>query len=322
MTQDPTIIPVEKNNLHPRNRHRSRYDFKQLINSCRELAPFVFINKYNNESIDFTNPVAVKILNKALLNYFYGIAHWDIPENYLCPPIPGRADYVHYMADLLSTCNNGTIPTGSSVKALDIGVGANCIYPIIGTKEYGWKFIGSDIDHIAIKSARQIITKNNLADVIECRQQMSSSDIFNGIVKSGEIFDLSFCNPPFHSSFTEAQAGTQRKWKNLGASKSKQTVLNFGGKNTELWCKGGEKEFIRNMVEQSAEIPDKCFWFSTLISKKENLQGVQRALIKVRAFDVRIIHMAQGQKVSRIVAWTFLNQTQQKEWSKKRWNNK
>lgn len=322
MTQPDKIIPTEKNNLHPRNKHRLRYDFKQLINCCKELAPFVTVNKYNDESIDFTDPVAVKTLNKALLSSFYGISHWDIPENYLCPPIPGRVDYIHYMADLLSECNNGVIPTGKSVKALDIGVGANCIYPILGTKEYGWQFVGSDIDYTAVKSAREIITTNNLADTIECRQQMSHSSIFKGIIRPGEVFDLSFCNPPFHSSFAEAQAGTQRKWKNLGISKAKKNILNFGGTNTELWCKGGEVEFLKNMAEQSAEIPERCLWFSTLVSKKDSLQGIQRALIRAQAYDIQTINMSQGQKVSRIVAWTFLNKTQQKEWSKKRWNSK
>jgi 23S rRNA (adenine1618-N6)-methyltransferase len=94
--------PKGKSNLHPRNKHRERYDFKQLINSCPELAQFVKLNNYNTESIDFFNPEAVKALNKALLKHFYGVNFWDIPKHYLCPPIPGRADYIHYAADLLS----------------------------------------------------------------------------------------------------------------------------------------------------------------------------------------------------------------------------
>ncbi|MES2592915.1 MAG: 23S rRNA (adenine(1618)-N(6))-methyltransferase RlmF [Bacteroidota bacterium] len=319
MTKTKEII-IEKVNLHPRNKHRSRYDFKQLISVCSELAPLISINKYNNESIDFTNPIAVKTLNKALLKYFYGISNWDIPENYLCPPIPGRADYIHYIADLLSTCNNGVIPTGKSVKALDIGMGANCIYPIIGTKEYGWKFVGSDIDPVAIKSANEIIKNNKLSDVIECRQQNLKHIIFRGIIKPTETFDITMCNPPFHASLAEANAGTERKWKNLGNTKTKKRVLNFGGQNAELWCKGGEKEFVSRMVEESAEIPEKCFWFSTLISKQANLKGVYNALIRAQAFDIKTIDMAQGQKVSRIVAWTFLNRAQQTEWAQKRWN--
>jgi len=283
------------------------------------------LNKYNIESIDFANPIAVKTLNKALLKHFYGISYWDIPKNYLCPPIPGRADYIHYMADLLSSVNNSIIPFGKNIKVLDIGVGANCVYPIIGNHEYGWSFVGSDIDPIAINSAEKIIGSNNsLVNSIECRLQTSPSDIFEGIIQYGEVFDFSMCNPPFHASPEEAAAGTIRKLKNLaankGAKKTNNLKLNFGGQNSELWCEGGEATFVWKMIQQSAKIPTACFWFSTLISKQSNLAGVYKALKKVEALDVQTIEMAQGQKISRIVAWTFLNEKQQEEWQVKRWN--
>ena len=116
------VHPKEKLILHPRNKHRERYNFKLLIKTCPELKPFVFINKFDDESIDFFNPEAVKILNKALLKQYYNIDYWDVPKGYLCPPIPGRADYIHYIADLLGESNNGKIPTGKKLKVLDIGV--------------------------------------------------------------------------------------------------------------------------------------------------------------------------------------------------------
>ena len=314
------IFPPEKTDLHPRNKHRFRYDFKQLINSCTELAPFVSINKYGNESINFSNPDAVKTLNTALLKHFYNIQFWDIPKNYLCPPIPGRADYIHYMADLLGDSNDGIIPKGKNILALDIGIGANCIYPIIGTKEYGWSFVGSDIDKTAIQSANKIIGANpSLAGVIECRLQTFPTNIFKGILKLNEVFDFTICNPPFHSSLEEAMAGTQRKLKNLGSKKIKDPVLNFGGQNTELWCEGGEKIFVKKMIEESSLYPTSCFWFSTLVSKSANLPSVYSELKKVKPFDVRTIDMTQGQKSSRIIAWTFLDKIQQKEWQKKHW---
>lgn len=320
MSEVSKIFPLEKSNLHPRNRHRFRYDFKKLSQSCKELAAFVSINKYNNESIDFSNAEAVKALNKALLKQFYGISNWDIPANYLCPPIPGRADYIHYIADLLRSSNSDVLPQGKFIKILDIGVGANCVYPIIGNSEYGWQFVGSDIDPIAIKSAKDILVSNeSKKNAIECRLQTSPSAIFKGIIKPGEVFDATICNPPFHASLAEAEGGTERKWKNLGIKKENKSVLNFGGKSTELWCEGGEGAFVQKMIEQSAQLPSTCFWYSTLISKKSNLPGLYRSLIKVKALDIKTIDMAQGQKVSRIVAWTFLNEQQQKDWRMKRW---
>jgi 23S rRNA (adenine1618-N6)-methyltransferase len=301
-------MSVEKNILHPRNKHRSRYDFPELIKSLPDLYPFVAINAHGDESIDFSNPLAVKMLNKALLTHFYGISTWDIPANYLCPPIPGRADYIHYMADLLAESNGGIIPKGKHIKGLDIGVGANCIYPIIGHQEYGWSFVGSELDPIAIKSAKAIISVNpQLKDELSCRQQHNKQHIFKGIVKPGERFDFSMCNPPFHASAAEAQSGTRRKLQNLGKHKRKEQVLNFGGQGAELWCEGGEIAFIRRMIEESTAIADQCLWFSSLVSKSASLPFIYSALKTADVARVKTIEMAQGQKVSRFVAWTFID---------------
>lgn len=294
----------EKNNLHPRNKHRQRYNFPELIAICPELSAFVAPNPYGDLSVDFKDPNAVKALNRGLLQFFYKVDLWDIPEGYLCPPIPGRADYIHYVADLLAADNNGSIPKGKSVKILDIGVGANCIYPLIGHHEYGWNFVGSDIDHIAVNSAKNIVDANGLSKAITIRKQSSSTDIFHGIIKPGENFSATICNPPFHASMQEAMEGTSRKWKNLGQQKP-SAALNFGGKNAELWCEGGEERFVRRMIEESTQFAQSCRWFTSLISKKETLEGCYRTLEKVKATEVKTINMSQGQKVSRVLAWTF-----------------
>jgi 23S rRNA (adenine1618-N6)-methyltransferase len=314
--------PKVKLKLHPRNKHRERYNFKLLIESCPELAQFVKLNVYEDESIDFFNPDAVKMLNKALLVHYYGIEYWDIPIDYLCPPIPGRADYIHHIADLLANENHGIIPTGKNIKCLDIGVGANCVYPVIGNKEYGWSFIGSEIDTIAIESAINIINMNPiLKDKIEIREQKNSKDIFNGIFLKDELFDLSICNPPYHSSIEDAQAGTLRKLNNLKGEKITKPILNFGGQNSELWCEGGELKFIGDMIKQSKQFSDSCFWFSTSLSKESNLKSIFEYLKKADVEEVKTIPMGQGNKISRIVAWTFLTQEQKKNWIDRRWNN-
>jgi 23S rRNA (adenine1618-N6)-methyltransferase len=312
----------EKSELHPRNKHRERYDFKLLIISCPELGQFVKLNEYKDESIDFFNPEAVKMLNKALLKHYYGIDSWDIPKNYLCPPIPGRADYIHHIADLLYRNNpeflKGKIPAGTKIKCLDIGVGANCVYPIIGNKEYGWSFIGSDIDKVSIESANKIIEMNpSLKGKIELRLQHNPNDIFYGIIHKNELFDLSICNPPFHSSLAEAQSGTLRKLRNLKQKKITNPIQNFGGQTNELWCEGGEEKFIGDMIYQSKQFSTSCFWFSTLISKESNLKNAYKALKTVEAAEIKTIPMSQGNKISRIVAWTFLTREQQNKWSQR-----
>lgn len=306
MTSNPTA-PKEKTGLHPRNRHRFGYDFELLTQCHPELAQFVKPNPLGIPSIHFADPAAVKALNLALLKQHYGIVSWDIPEGFLCPPIPGRADYIHYVADLLGGL------TGPEVNVLDIGVGANCVYPIIGCHEYGWSFVGSDIDPLVIQNAQRIVDSNPSLRV-QLRQQTVSNQIFKDVIQPGEVFDVSISNPPFHSSIAAATAGTRRKLRNLSGKSAPETILNFGGKDTDLSCEGGEFGFIRRMITESIAIPKTCRWFTTLVSKSSNLPGLYKALKAANAIEVKTIEMGQGQKLSRIVAWTFLNAEQHKNW--------
>lgn len=316
---------IEKTNLHPRNQHRLGYDFTALIAVSPELQNFVIVNEHHivssdseqAQTIDFSNPKAVKALNKALLIAYYDIQNWDIPENYLCPPIPGRADYIHYIADLLASNNNGVIPEGENVQVLDIGIGANCIYPIIGNSVYGWSFVGTDIDEKAIQNCKKIIEGNpKLIDAISLQQQIESRFIFKNIITPEDRFSLTICNPPFHNSAEEAKKIAIRKINNLNPNtkKTDKPVLNFGGQNAELWCEGGELGFITQMIFESAKYPMQCLWFTTLVSRKENLSSFYKTLNKVNVVKFKTIDMAQGQKTSRILAWTFQTEAQQKNW--------
>ncbi len=309
-----------KTNLHPRNKHKYNYDFEALVNANPSLSKFVHINQYGKETIDFFDTEAVKSLNKSLLMYFYGVSNWDVPKGYLCPPIPGRADYIHHVADLLASCNRGIVPTTNKIKVLDIGVGANCVYPIIGNHEYGWSFIGSEIDAISMASAKQNAKfyKPKL-NFIEFILQTKSKDVFHGILKRDACIDLTICNPPFHASAEEANKGTQRKIKNLKGKQAVNEEVNFAGQSNELWCKGGEARFVKDMIYESRNFGANCIWFTTLISKESNLKQVYKILQDVKAFRVETIDMQHGQKSTRIVAWTFQDEKQMQERIQKKW---
>jgi len=295
--------------MHPRNQHNDKYNFPELIQALPELGQFVKTNAYGNESIDFFDPIAVKLLNKALLKKNYGVANWDIPENYLCPPIPGRAEYLHQIADLLYSNNPNFLQDkklGNNIRVLDVGVGANCIYPIIGVHEYNWNFVGSDIDEKAIAASQKIVNENDsLQHKIELRHQKNAHDIFHGIILPEEKFNLTVCNPPFHASLQEAQQGNLRKNRNLKNSRNAKVQLNFGGHGTELWCEGGEETFIEKMILQSAVYAKQVEWFSTLVSKESTLKKIQLKLEYVDARDMRILPMDIGNKSSRVVAWKY-----------------
>ncbi len=322
---DVEFIKIAKSGLHERNPHRGRYDFKKLTASEPRLKPFVIKNPKGEDSINFSDPQAVKMLNKALLVAYYDIEFWDIPKHYLCPPIPGRADYIHRVAELLDGEVKGKYPH-HNVRALDIGVGANCIYPIVGVTEYGWHYTGSDVDPKSIKSAQAIVDGNvSLNGRIELVRQDSQASIYRGVIQPGERYDVTTCNPPFHRSAEEAAMGSQRKVDNLRVNQRKKGVkptpkssvkptLNFGGQNAELWCEGGEAAFIRKMANESQAFSTQVLWFTTLISKKDNVRPMRKQLEKIGVKAIRVVEMSQGQKVSRFIAWSYMNAEQRKAW--------
>lgn len=298
--------------FHPQNRHQGQYDFKKLIAANPNLKQYVKLNPYGTESINFHNPAAVKELNRSLLFSHYAINYWDIPAGFLCPPIPGRAEYIHHAADLLK---NDGVPL-AEVKCLDIGVGANCIYPLIASLHYGWNVVGSDCSKEAVASARLIAEKNELQELIVIREQRNSKHFLKGIIQTKERFHLTICNPPFHKSAAEAKKGSARKTKNLGGKKNAK--LNFGGQNNELWCEGGEYEFVLGLIEESKTYASSVLWFSSLVAKDVHLKGIYAALKRAGTKEVKTVNMAQGNKQSRFVAWSFLNPVERKNWINER----
>ncbi|EHJ91976.1 23S rRNA (adenine(1618)-N(6))-methyltransferase RlmF [Vreelandella boliviensis] len=299
--------PVRKG-LHPNNLHNRGYDFPALVKSHPALAPHVKPNAHGERSIDFADPLAVKTLNAALLNRYYNIVGWDIPVGALCPPIPGRADYIHYMADLI-----GLGGEQASIKLLDIGTGANGIYPLLACQIYGWQCVGSDINAQSLENVARIIANNpTLEDRFTLRTQHDKNHIFEGIIQPGEFFDVSVCNPPFHASLDEALKGSQRKLNNLARNRGEQKAttqspaLNFGGLGAELWCKGGEQLFLKKLIRESQAYSTQCRWFSSLVSKADNVKPAKKLISKLGAVDIRELEMKQGNKVTRVLAWTFI----------------
>jgi len=296
--------------LHPRNLHNQGYDFPPLIKSHPELAPHVKPNAHGDLSIDFADPVAVKTLNAALLKQYYNVVDWDIPEGALCPPIPGRADYIHYMADLLGVEPGREQP---SIKLLDIGTGANGIYPLLACQIYGWQCVGSDINAQSLENVATIVANNpTLKERFTLRMQHDKNHIFEGIIQPGEFFDVSVCNPPFHASLDEALKGNRLKLNNLARSRGEQNAkrgsasLNFGGLGAELWCKGGEQLFLKKLIRESQAYSTQCRWFTSLVSKADNVKPAKKLIRKLGAVDVREIEMKHGNKITRVLAWTFI----------------
>lgn len=296
--------------MHKNSLHTNSYDFELLTKNHEALKSHVFVNDYQNQTIDFSNPEAVKALNTALLYTHYDVKFWEFPDKNLCPPIPSRADYIHHLADLLRRSH-----LESDVKVLDIGVGASCIYPLLGNSIYNWSFVGSDIDEKSLQIAQKIIDKNNLENVIELRLQRDYQHILKGILRPSDKFTASVCNPPFFKSQADALDATKTKLKGLG-KKSDKVIRNFSGTPKELCYAGGEKAFLHNYLYESSQFPKQCYWFTSLVSNVSHVRSMEASLKKLGATEFRVLDMIQGNKVSRVVAWSFLTEKEQNDWIK------
>lgn len=279
--------------MHSQNPHHNNYNFSELIVAIPELETYVFTNNFGSETINFSDAEAVKLLNQALLKKHYNINYWDIPKGYLCPPVPGRLDYLLHLKDLLGT---------GKKNILDIGTGANLVYPLLGTRHLDWHFAGSEVDKTAFNNAIKIVTENKLEQVIELRFQKYKSKILEGIIHKNDFFDAIICNPPFFKSAFDAAQKNTRKNRNL--KQSSKDKLNFGGQSQELWCKGGEETFIKQLIQESSNYKNQVQLFTCLVSQKEHLKNIKRAINKTGA-QHQIVDMEQGNKKSRFVVWRF-----------------
>ncbi len=295
-------IKIEtKQELHPNNLHRSKYNLKDLVKHAPSLRNHIIKTPKGDTSINFFNPQAVVALNKALLSKHYGVKNWSIPQNFLCPPVPGRSDYLHHLADLIPSKGQK-----NPVNCLDIGTGAGCIFPILGHSLFNWSFVGSEIDQSAINSCK-VILKNNpqFKDKIFIRKQNEAKNTLNGILRKEDYFDLVICNPPFHSSAKEAEQATKKKLRNLRKKNQVEMILNFGGQAKELWCEGGEYAFVKKLILESKANTESLNWISSMISKKTTLDHMFKELEKLSAKEIKVIPMKTGNKISRILCWRF-----------------
>ncbi len=289
--------------MHPRNAHKQGYDFEKLTSVTPSLKKFLIRTPVGKKSIDFSNANAVKCLNQALLKHHYKLSYWNISDEFLCPPVPGRADYIHALADLLKDDNQNKIV--NNVRALDIGTGANLIYPILGERIYKWSFTASDINPKALKNADKICIENALNTKLVL--QKDNEKYFHGVLEQNQTLHVTLCNPPFHNSQNSANKATKTKWQKLG--KTPKNTLNFGGHSPELWCEGGEVLFIKKMIKESKQYAEQCAWFTSLVSKKDSLNSLKLALKKIGSVEVKVVKMAQGNKTSRFIAWSFQTQS-------------
>ncbi|AFZ81678.1 protein of unknown function DUF890 domain-containing protein [Theileria equi strain WA] len=254
-------------------------------------------------------------------------------ERYLAPCVPNRVNYIHHAADLLKLENNSydgylnsVIPlnkilTGGHIVVMDIGTGANCIYPLLGTAEYSWNFIGVDIDEESLALARKNVFLNNLEKKITLRLQDNPISMFGGVICSYELICLTLSNPPFHSSikeinqnprtitlgkkneiiFTQSQFSVHLlKAKYLDCLDNSENCMIRGTVKytfSEDCMEHGELAFIEIMLLESRLYAFNVLWFTSLVAKLSTLKKIKR---KIQS-DMRLYN------ASNTVQEAFLN---------------
>jgi 23S rRNA (adenine1618-N6)-methyltransferase len=290
--------------MHAQNPYVDRYDLKRLVKHNPELKTHIILNPSKEDTIDFSDSASVYELNRAMLLADFNLDRFELPMGYLIPPVPGRLEYLLHIREFLT--NQFNSDQNTKLRGLDIGSGANGIYCILGAQYFNWNMVGSECDENAIKIAKANISPTkSLKNKIIIRHQENKSFLFKNVIQTGDQFDFTVCNPPFHTSKEDALKGSQKKLNNLGREFDKEQVaLNFEGQANELWCNGGEALFIKRLIKESILFKNQVKVFSTLVSKTNSLANIDKQLKKAKA-NSYVIPMDLGNKKSRIVLWWF-----------------
>ncbi|CAN6277375.1 unnamed protein product [Urochloa humidicola] len=304
--------------IHPRNRYAAAApDFAALAELYPSFRPFVSVSERGRASVDFTDFSATRELTRVLLLHDHGV-NWWIPDGQLCPTIPNRSNYIHWIEDLLSSNLIPPIPSSSGrVRGFDIGTGVNCIYPLLGASLLGWSFVGSDVTDVALEWAKKNVESNpHLAELIEIRnanaasfiseseaivrdnilepeegRAMQKPPVLVGVVKESESFDFCMCNPPFFESIEEAGLNPKTA---------------CGGTAEEMVCDGGELAFVTHIIEDSVSVKNSFRWFTSMVGRKANLKLLMSKAREAGASVVKTTEFVQGQTARWGLAWSFI----------------
>lgn len=166
-------------------------NFEYLAEKYENFRKYTFYNNEGKLSFNFNDNEANKEFTKTIMLEEYNIK-WDIPQNFLVPGIPSKLNYLDWINSILLEyqINN------DNIIGVDVGTGANCIYPLLGFTSYGWSFIASDINPEALKSAKNLLEINDIK-TIELKLQPNPKNAFVNIISTKDKLTFTLCNPPF-----------------------------------------------------------------------------------------------------------------------------
>jgi 23S rRNA (adenine1618-N6)-methyltransferase len=271
-------------------------DFLTLIKEFPELKKYILKQNEDNEDefqFDWSNNELSLLMDKSILNYYFNIKYYDIPNGFLIPPIPSRINYINLINSIITKLIKDI--DIKNIIGIDIGTGANIIYPILGYSIYKWKFICTEINKEAYNNAKLILQKNNLENNINIIKQNNKDNIFISILNRENKYIFSMCNPPYYNYENEIKL----------EDKKRDNEYNFD----EIYYKNGEYGFFQRYFEESICYKNNVFLYTILIGKKINAENIYDKLSSYNDI-IKIYNMQKiltGNNVRYIIYWSFFN---------------
>ena len=275
-------------------------DFLILIKEFPDLKKYII--KQNEEkleeiSFEWSNNNLSLLMTKSILDYYFNIKYYNIPKGYLIPPIPSRLNYLNLINKILIKEINSQSRYSSDIIGIDIGTGANIIYPILGNSIFNWKFICSEINDESYNNAKLILEKNNLENEINLIKQKNKNNIFLNILNQENKYIFSLCNPPYYDYETEIKLD----------EKKRDNEFNFD----EVYYKKGEFGFFQRYFIESTCYKKNVYLFSILIGKKANMENINDIMNTndnkniIKKFNIQKIQT--GNNLRYIIYWSFFD---------------
>ncbi|KAJ2716101.1 Methyltransferase-like protein 16 [Coemansia spiralis] len=280
--------------------------YVRLAEDFAELQPHLVAGAGGRSTIDFRVPDSVRVLNRALLHVYFGL-DVHLPSDSLCPAVANRLSYLTWIRDNVIS----ELQPGGKLAGLDIGTGASCIYPLLGSRAIpGCTFVGTDINRESIAAARANVLRNGLQASIDLvvnadrgvKLPLDAAEFPLPVADAdGAVFAFCMCNPPFYKDSSERQQ--------LAHMKARPPGLDTGGKCDELYTAGGEEEFLAGLVDESVVHRKRIRWFTTMTGKKSTLAALAARARAAQAKHVREGRLVHGRTTRWVLAWSFYEKT-------------
>lgn len=154
----------------------------------------------------------------------------------------------------------------------------------------------------SVHSAERNVAANNLTDFIRVISQDSESAIFGKLDDDfrRHQFDFTMCNPPFFDSHNDQDFANNNRTGNRPDPKNAKT-----GSYDELTVSGGEYEFVKKIIDESAQLRQTVKIFTTMLGHKSSLLRLLRHLATCNITNVTQTEFGQGNTTRWGVAWSF-----------------